>query len=92
VLFIDPRGTAALSQPVLQLPHLFYEEAHVPLARNIHDYFSAEKSAGSMNTDVTWFTIFPLSSESAETFFHSGSFWNSFQFFVASSRLGCAKM
>ena len=31
-------------------------------------------------------------SDSAFTFFHSGSSWNASQFFLASSRLGCSKM
>ena len=45
-----------------------------------------------MNTDTTLLTIGPLTCDSADTFFHSGSAWKSAQFFFAASRLSCEMM
>jgi hypothetical protein len=46
-----------------------------------------------MKTDSGGFArILPFFSESAATFRHSGSAWNSAQFFLAASRLGCTIM
>ncbi len=93
VLPLDARGPAAFAQTRLQFLKLPDEEAHVRLARDIHDHFNFEKSAGSMKTDSGGLArILPSFSESAATFFHSGSALNSLQFLAAASRLGWARM
>ena len=45
-----------------------------------------------MNTETTFDTIRPLTCDSSETFFHSGSAWNAAQLAFAASRLLCATM
>src|SRR5262249_14373934 len=92
VLAFDAGRAAAFAQTGLELRELLHHEAQMRLARDVHGYFSFEKSVGSMNTESTFCTILPFASESAETFFHSGSLRNSSQFLVACSRLACEMM
>ena len=64
------------------LRELFDQMAHVRRARGgVHGYFRGEKSVGSRKSESTFCTILPSFSESAATFFHSGSLLNAAQFF-----------
>ncbi len=101
VLLFYTRRSAAFPQAIFQFMELLHQEPQMGSARQpgrsfgcLHDgfYFSFEKSVGSMKTESTWLTIFPLASEAAATFFHSGSLLNSFQCCAAASRLGWARM
>ena len=60
--------------------------------RGAPGYFNGEKSAAFANTESTCDTILPFASDSVLTFCHSGSALNSAQCFLASSRLGCARI
>ena len=92
VLAVDARRSATLAEAGFQVVQLLDQEAHVRLACDVHGYFKGEKSVGSMNTESTCWTILPLASDSAATFFHSGSLRKAAQFALAASRLGCSRM
>src|SRR5262249_11287426 len=91
VLALDARRATAFAESRFELLELFDKMAHVRQTGGV-GHFSLEKSVGSRKTESTFWTILPLALDSALTFFHSGSLLKSAQFFLASSRLGCARM
>ncbi len=90
MLLFDAHGSAAFAETRFQLRELFDEMAHVRQACGVHGYFRGEKSVGSRKSESTFCTILPSFSESAATFFHSGSALNAAQLAFAASRLGWA--
>jgi hypothetical protein len=85
-LLLSGEGSETATQALMKLPR----------PRRMRPRFGhliCEKSAASMYTDSGGLArILPFASDSAATFFHSGSSPNSFQFFTACSRLEWATM
>ena len=88
MLLLDALRAAAFAQRGLQLRELFDEMAHVRQACGVHGYFRGEKSVGSRKSESTFCTILPFFSESAATFFHSGSALNAAQLAFGSLAAG----